>query len=335
VFRLFEAPTADDVWQQIAESFRQGRFSSGQASRVGVTSEILHAGISVSNPRQRWIPSRQPALNIAFALAEMIWIMRGRNDSTFLNYFNSKLPKYAGYGPTYHGAYGHRLRSVFGFDQLLRAYLALKHNPDSRQVTLQIWNASTDSPDDNGRPVASDIPCNISCLLKVRKGRLEWLQVMRSNDVHRGLPYNLVQFTTLHEVLAGWLEVELGEYHHISDSLHVYDNTAGDIRRSKPVQGASNEDNLALPKDASDMVFTKLERIVEDIISPGTCADSLVHSFGEGLPKPYWNIGLILSAEGARRRGRRDLAEHALEECTNPIYVQLYAAWLKRTMSIA
>jgi hypothetical protein len=47
------------------------------------------------------------------------------------------------------------------------------------------------------------------------------------------------------------------------------------------------------------MVFTKLERIVEDIISPATCADSLVHAFGEGLPKPYWNIGLILSAEGA------------------------------------
>ena len=27
VFRVFEAPTADDVWQQIAENFRQGRFN--------------------------------------------------------------------------------------------------------------------------------------------------------------------------------------------------------------------------------------------------------------------------------------------------------------------
>ena len=90
--------------------------------------------------------------------------------------------------------------------------------------------------------------------------------------------------------------------------------------RSLPVEGAYNEDNLALPKDASDLAFTKLEQIVEDVISPATCADSLVNAVGDGLPKPYRNIGLILSAEGARRRGRRDLAEHALEECTNPIY---------------
>lgn len=45
---------------------------------------------------------------------------------------------------------------------------------------------------------------------------------MRSNDVHRGLPYNVVQFTTLQEVMAGWLGLEVGGYHHWSDSLHLY-----------------------------------------------------------------------------------------------------------------
>jgi hypothetical protein len=100
----------------------------------------------------------------------------------------------------------------------------------------------------------------------------------------------------------------------------VYDNTAEDIRRSLPVEGAYNEDNLALPKDASDLVFTKLEQIVEDVISPATCADSLVNAVGDGLPKPYRNISLILYAAGARRRGRRDLAEQALEECTKPLF---------------
>ena len=99
--------------------------------------------------------------------------MRGRNDSAFLNYFNSELSKYAGCGSTYHGAYGHRLRKRFGFDQLERAYSVLKHNPNSRQVALQIWDAPNDLPDKNGSAVASDIPCNVSCLLKVRDGCLD------------------------------------------------------------------------------------------------------------------------------------------------------------------
>ena len=88
---------------------------------------------------------------MAFALAEVVWIMRGRNDSAFLNYFNRQLPLRAGHGATYNGAYGQRLRAAFGFDQLERAYLALRHNPNSRQVVLQIWNPQRDLPDQTGR----------------------------------------------------------------------------------------------------------------------------------------------------------------------------------------
>lgn len=333
MFKVFQATTADRVWQDIAETFRAGGFSGGRGSRAGTTSEILHAAISISDPRQRWITSRRPALNLAFALAEVVWIVRGRNDSAFLNYFNKELPKYAGYGSTYHGAYGHRLRSEFGFDQLERAYSALKGNPESRQVTLQIWSALNDFPDANGRAVANDIPCNISSLLKVREGRLEWLQVMRSNDVFRGVPYNIVQFTALHEVLAGWLELELGEYHHISDSLHVYDDTAEDIRHSLPGQCTRNDDDLALPKHVAETGFLKLEQTIEQIIDPSSCAETFVPALGDALPKAYRNIGLVLCAEGARRRNRRDLADRAMEKCTNPAYLQLYSAWLLRTGS--
>ena len=35
MFRVFEAATADDVWQEIAENFRQGGFNSGQAIQGG------------------------------------------------------------------------------------------------------------------------------------------------------------------------------------------------------------------------------------------------------------------------------------------------------------
>src|SRR5438309_6192389 len=120
MFRVFEGPTADSVWCEIADAFRNGE-GTEQPSRMGEMREILPSAMSISNPTQRWITSRVPPINIAFALAEVIWILTGRDDSQFLNYFNRQLPKFAGHGPTYHSAYGRRLRSHVGFDQLHRA----------------------------------------------------------------------------------------------------------------------------------------------------------------------------------------------------------------------
>src|SRR5437879_1150771 len=111
-------------------------------------------------------------MNIAFALEEVVWIMAGRNDSSFLNYYNTELPKYCGNGPIYHGAYGHRLRKRFGIDQVVRAYEALRRNPDSRQVVIQIWDSIVDLPAADGKPSSEDIPCNIVAMLKVRDKQL-------------------------------------------------------------------------------------------------------------------------------------------------------------------
>ncbi|MFI9320087.1 thymidylate synthase [Kitasatospora aureofaciens] len=36
------------------------------------------------------------------------------------------------------------------------------------------------------------------------------------------LPYDLITTTVLHELMAGWLGVEVGDYHHHVDSLHLY-----------------------------------------------------------------------------------------------------------------
>ena len=209
MFHAFEADTADETWRAIADEFRGGRVA-GQASRAGSTRELLHAAISISRPRERWISSRNPPINPAFAMAEIIWIVTGRNDSWFLSYFNRKFPEFVGDGPTLHGAYGYRLRRHLELDQLSRAYHTLASNPDSRQVVLQIWDGTVDLPHPDGHPRAQDIPCNVLSMLKVRENKLHWTQIVRSNDFFLGLPYNLIQFTTLQEIIAGWLEVEVG-----------------------------------------------------------------------------------------------------------------------------
>src|SRR5436309_9070706 len=101
MFRVFEGRTADSVWCEIADAVRNGE-GTEQPSRVGEMREILHSAMSILNPTQRWIISRVPPINIAFALAEAVWILTGRDDSKFLNYFNKQLPNFAGSGRTYH-----------------------------------------------------------------------------------------------------------------------------------------------------------------------------------------------------------------------------------------
>ena len=220
---VFNGSSADNVWMQLAREFQRPGVARVQGSQKGETKEILHVAISISDPKQRWVMSRRPALNPAFALAEVVWIMNGRRDLAFLNFWNTKYQDFVGPGPELHGAYGYRLRRHLGRDQLERAYQVLDHNSDTRQVVLQIWDSRIDMPKPDGTPVSKDVPCNVISMLKVRDGKLEWSQIIRSNDLFLGLPHNLVQFTSLQEIVAGWLNIECGTYNQISDSMHIYE----------------------------------------------------------------------------------------------------------------
>ena len=330
---LFQGATADDVWQQVAQALRQSDGVAAQNGRGGSTREILHAAISIEDPRQRWVVSRRPALNPALALAEVVWIMTGQSDLAFLEFWSKEYRKFAGDGPELHGAYGYRIRRHLSIDQLDRAYRVLLSNPDSRQVVLQIWDAEVDMPNPDGTPVNADIPCNVTSVPKVRDGRLEWLQVIRSNDVFRGLPYNLVQFTSLQEILAGWLNIECGTYNQVSDSLHVYERNADSVLASYPLpEVAPNADNLALPRDESDRVFRELEGRIEELIDPDLRPGELKRlATWESAPQAYQNIMTVLVAETFRRQGDPDSAVEAMSFCTNPAYQQLWTQWLART----
>jgi thymidylate synthase len=333
MFRSFAAKNANELWLQVAGAFvdREGEWQPG---RRLATQEMLHVALSLSDPRQRWVFARTPALNPAFALAEVIWILSGSQDAEFLNFWNRQLRKFAGDQPKYHGAYGHRLRRHFGFDQLARAAAALRANPDGRQVVLQIWDPSIDMPSETGTPVAADIPCNVMSILKCRSGSLEWLQILRSNDFFLGLPHNLVQFTTLHEVLAGWIGVEVGEYLQLSDSLHVYEDHWGQIQTSVK-RGASeigrNNDSLSLTQPLSEMVFTTLDRSAR-LLASGTLNQGQTRTLVGRLdiPKAYQNWMLVLAAEASRRRGWVQLAVELMLGCTNEALSYSWELWLDR-----
>ncbi len=331
MIRLFSGRTADDVWLKVSAALLERDALPKQGSRAGLTQELLHVALSIRYPAERWVVSRQRPINPAFALAEVVWILTGRNDSAFLNYFNSQYPRFAGHGETYHGAYGFRLRKNLGIDQLERAYLALRSRPDSRQVVLQIWDGKVDFPDDNGNPVSEDIPCNVVSLLKVRNGALEWFQIMRSNDLYFGLPYNFVQFTVLQEVMAGWLGLKVHSYNHISDSLHLYERDRMNVVASKPISSEPNTDLLALGKKESDRCFGELGAAADRIIDKTSLPQELALLVARSqLPPAYLNILRVLVAEGLRKRRRTALSKSIMADCTNPAFRQIYTRWVER-----
>jgi thymidylate synthase len=332
VFHVFEAETANEVWRKISVRLRDEGVT--QQSRAGPTREILRAAIGVRDPRQRWVVARVPALNPAFAIAEVVWLLTGRDDAAFLNYFNRGLPTFAGDGPIYHGAYGHRIRRRLHFDQLDRAHQVLHNTPESRQVVLQIWDGDVDMPDASGRPRAADIPCNVLTLLKVRSGRLELTEIVRSNDAFRGLPYNFIQFTTLQEVLAGWLGVDVGGYAQLSDSLHLYERDAAALSTEDDDPAAPNTDTLALPRAESERALRTLSDAIERIIVPETSAESLLRlPQTVALPNGYMNLLRVLCAEGVRRRGAPALATEMMARCNNPALEQVWRRWFDRVTS--
>ena len=330
--RLFKGRTANEAWSEAAAAFLVEGESQEQASRSGSTREILHSAFAISDPVERWVVTRRPAINPAFAIAETVWILAGRDDSALPNHWNPELPKYTGPGERYHGAYGHRLRRRFDVDQLERAYLALKNNPDTRQVVLQIWDPRVDLPDEEGQPAAQDVPCNLLSMLKVRNGRLEWTQVMRSNDLFRGVPYNFVQFTVLQEVMAGWLGLEVGSYDHLSDSLHVYEDDFEALKGfARQVETAPNTDSLRLPKVKSDGAFAALEKRL-DAMTDDHLTERRMRELveGDGLPEAFKNLLRITAADSARRRGWIGMSEAAAAECTNSALLQVWEGWSAR-----
>lgn len=320
--------TADEVYGEIYRKLKKfGQIAHG---RNGQIKELTHVCMSIADPTQRWIERRKPVISPAFAIAELLMIMNGSDEAGLLNTWNPALPKYQGKYDRYPGAYGRRLRYSFGFDQINRAYEALKNNPESRQVVMEIWKPDLDLPQSKGRPNNDDIPCNVCSLLKIRDGKLLWTQIMRSNDIVFGLPYNFLQFTFLQEIIAGWLNVGIGEYMHISDSLHMYDNSKCCIDFEKKVH--LNTEKLKLEKKESEKVFEELLIRMREL-SQNECTNSYIKSIvrNKYLPDAYQNMLILLCEYIACSHNMDDEVIYCCEKnLSNPLYQDLMKEWMKK-----
>jgi thymidylate synthase len=187
---------------------------------------------------------------------------------------------------------------------------------------------------DDGSPSNEDIPCNICSFVKIRNGALEWTQLLRSNDLFLGVPHNFVQFTSLQEILAGWLDVEIGSYTHWADCLHVYDRDLQVVHSTRETMGKPNIDDLRLPQEDSQSLFLEFSREMDVLRGSHLTQRSLRRiSFARHYPEPLRNWMLVVAADCARRRKWLDLSFEVMSDCTNPALVELWDNWFSRWWS--
>lgn len=182
------------------------------------THESLVRSVTLAAPTERFItiPGRR---NDVFAtIAETMWVLAGRDDMDFLARYLGRARQFSDDQVAWRGGYGPRLRDWHGVDQVDEIRKLLSSDPDSRRGVAVLFDPARDFVP------TLDVPCNNWLHFLLREGRLHLNVAVRSNDVLWGFSgINTFEWSVLHEMMAFWLGVRVGEASFFISSLHLYD----------------------------------------------------------------------------------------------------------------
>ena len=134
--------------------------------RTDPTRELVGESFAIMDPLQRCIVVRHRNNNVAASIAEALWTIAGRDDLAFIEPYLPRAADYSDDGVTWRGAYGPRLRSHFGVDQLDEARRLLLHDSHTRRAAMSLFDPGSDYADVDTK----DVPCN------------NWLHFLRVQD---------------------------------------------------------------------------------------------------------------------------------------------------------
>lgn len=222
--------------RNVQEAYRKGLT---MIKDVGVTEETRNGPALVmpnpvvtiySHPMERVLLDPRRDANPFFHFMESFWMLAGARDVASIKVYNGRMGEYSDDGKVYHAAYGFRWRNHFALDgegipgavdQVAEVIKALRNEPTSRRVVLQIWDPLSDL----GRS-GKDFPCNTQCIFRRIDSNLDMTLVNRSNDAIWGAyGSNAVHFSILQEYIAAMTGADVGRLYQWSNNLHAYEAT--------------------------------------------------------------------------------------------------------------
>ena len=282
----FRGKTIDDLLRYALQSIE--KYGEPVKASKGRTKEITGVVLELTNPRARL--SRTESRGKLFScIGELCWYLKGTNRTAFIVNW----------------------KGVLQFENVIKL---LKKRPTSRQAVIQLFDAA-----DLAKP-HKDVPCTCTLQLFIRRGKLDLIVYMRSNDVIKGLPHDMFCFTMLQEIAARTLSVELGIYKHCVGSLHLYDADASKAELFLAEGWQSTKSDMP-PMPAGDpasgiALLLKAEAAVQ--------RRSRVHKrlLNEEAMNPYWaDLIRLLQVFGyKRRRNKHTLIEQIRQKMASPIY---------------
>lgn len=132
------------------------------------------------------------------AAAELAWTLSGVKEIQWLLNYTRMWENFQEEDGTIEAAYGYRWRHHFKRDQLMDALETLRHDPSNRQVVVMAWD-----PGDDGLLAArkKNVPCPLGFSLNIVDKKLNMAVYLRSSDVVVGLPYDVMHYALLLDVL--------------------------------------------------------------------------------------------------------------------------------------
>ena len=291
--------------------------------------EIIGATFTITNPRHRVPSVVGRKFGLTYLAAELAWYLSGNNETAWISKYSSFWKDISDDGVTANSAYGARLFQAHGaiaqgrFVQWDYIINELRNDPDSRRAVMHL-RTPNDSID-----AKLDVPCTLALQFFIRDNKLHQVVHMRSSDVIFGIAYDVPAFTLFQEILANELDVDLGTYTHVSNSLHIYERhfeMAENILKTENIKKSIEAARAAGPQEP--LTENSLASIpIEDIMW-----------FEEGLPRydtvtdvvdgyhgldlwGYWSdLAAILAAKRIRELGDKKFAREFINAALHQSY---------------
>ena len=156
------------------------------------------------------------------ARTELLWILHGRTDLKYLEdngvkYWRPDYNRSGRVDETLGPVYGKQWRDFNGVDQLKTLVTNVIKDPSSRRLMVSSW-----APHEMNDMVLP--PCHYAFQIFINKGTLSLLWMQRSADVFLGLPYDIIMYGLLLELLAKGANLKPGQLIGQLGDCHLYNN---------------------------------------------------------------------------------------------------------------
>lgn len=215
--------------------------------------------IKIKNPLSRIVEIPQRGWNYVLPYIESLWLASGRNDIEMVSKYVGKLNDFSDDNVTMRAGYGPRLRRYRGLaddyrvefdnkiqknnrivevDQFKFVENSFKNDPFTRQAIITLTDPAKDLFDLDGKlKNTKDFPCTTMIQFIQNSGKLDLIVNMRSNDFIWGASgVNIFNFTFIQEYFAQIIGLPIGEYYHIVNNFHYYEEFRDKLQQIASVE---------------------------------------------------------------------------------------------------